>query len=60
MYEPCAVCGEPVDALAATEARHKAYHGACYQTTLPKPGDIPSGVALYSHDEKVRDGVEQP
>ena len=59
--ELCALCGLPVDTLATTEAPHKTYHGECYRAEMTALGLLePGPITPYSHDEKVRDGIEDP
>ena len=59
--ELCAICGQPVTNPAGTEAPHKTYHGECYRAEMQALGLLdPGPITAYSHDDKVRDGLEDP
>lgn len=58
----CPHCGLPVDGAAVNSTLGLVYHGECYLAqTRERHGELAAkGIALYSHDERIRDGLEWP
>ena len=60
---PCERCGKPIEGMAATVWDFAYYHGDCYAThaaELWANYEPKGGIGASSHDERVRDGIEQP
>ena len=62
----CAHCGQPIADTTPNRDGERFFHGACYALEFPPehPTEWPRppfhGVTAYSHDERVRDGLERP
>lgn len=63
----CAHCGSPIISIAPNRVGEQFYHGGdCMFAAFPPehPEQWPDppfrGISRYSHDERVRDGLEQP
>lgn len=56
----CPSCGLPVEGSAANEPG-TVWHGECYRDEMTKLGLLTAGaISAYSHDDRVRDGLEYP